>query len=211
MASAEERAELLLEDYGQTFAEEIGIALEKNEPAVLFQWLVAAQLFAARISAEQAATAAQAIFEAGLTTPEQMCEAGWEGRVKVLGENGYARFDESTASQLGDSCKLLIDRYGGDLRKLRAEADGDPDRLLELLQEFKGIGPLGAQIFAREVQAVWTELQPFADDNAIELAEEIELGEDADELEELVGQKDLPALLCALVRADIENVLADYE
>ena len=33
----------------------------------------------------------------------------------------------------------------------------------EAVQAFTGIGPLGADIFCREVQAVWPSLRPFAD------------------------------------------------
>lgn len=210
MASRKDRAERLLADHGTTYAEEIGIALSRNQPMPLFQWLVASILFSARIGAEQAIEAARALNAAGLTTPEHMAGASWEERVRVLNRNGYARYDESTATKLGKTCDLLRDRYAGDLRKLREAADGDPARILDLLQEFNGIGPLGAEIFAREAQAVWSELQPFADDRALEVARELKLGDDAQALANLVGQDRLPALLAALVRAELKHCAGDY-
>lgn len=210
MASRKDRAERLLHDFGQTYAEEIGIRLEKNEPMPLFQWLVSSLLFSARIGSKQAVQAARALNEAGLTTVDHMCGASWEERVKVLNEHGYARFDESASTKLAKTSSLLKERYAGDLRRLRADAGGDRERILELLQDFNGIGPLGAQIFAREAQQVWTELQPFADEKALGVARDLNLGSSAEALQDLVGQDRLPRLLAALVRADLAGTAEDY-
>lgn len=46
---------------------------------------------------------------------------------------------------------------------MRREAHGDPRALQQLLQEFRGIGPTGADIFIQEVQVVWPEFAPFID------------------------------------------------
>ena len=210
MTSKADRAAKLVDDFGQTYAGEIGIALDRNEPMPLFQWLVASLLFSARIGASQAVEAAQALNREGLTTVDHMCDAGWEDRVRVLNRNGYARFDESTSTKLAKTSALLRQRYHGDLRNLREAAGGDPARILELLQEFNGIGPLGAQIFAREVQAVWDELQPFADDKALAVARRLNLGDDAGALAQLAGQDRLPHVLTALVRAELAKRADDY-
>jgi hypothetical protein len=47
--------------------------------------------------------------------------------------------------------RLGGDRYDGDLRKLRAQADDDADALRRLVTECKGVGDVGADIFFREV------------------------------------------------------------
>jgi hypothetical protein len=67
---------------------------------------------------------------------------------------------------LGDTARVLLDRYAGDLRTLREEAGGRPEQERALLKQFKGIGDVGADIFLREVQAVWDEVRPFVDRRA---------------------------------------------
>ena len=128
-------------------------------PTALFQWLCASLLFSARIRAD---AALRALFEAGLTTPETMASATWRS-APILNRSGYARYDESTSRMLGETSRMLLDRYQGDLRKLREAAGRDPQEERRLLEEFKGIGDVGADIFMREVQLVWDELYPFAD------------------------------------------------
>jgi hypothetical protein len=51
----------------------------------------------------------------------------------VPNRHGYARYQEGTASMLGDACPLVLDRYRGDLRRLRAKAGQDPKRETRLL------------------------------------------------------------------------------
>ena len=64
-----------------------------------------------------------------------------------------------TSRMLADTSELLLKRYDGDLRKLREVAEREPAREKELLMECKDIGPVGADIFLREVQVAWMELQ----------------------------------------------------
>ena len=206
--SSEAIVERLLERTGgRTFAGEMGLDLSKNTPMPLFLWLVAANLFSARISADQALRAAKALKDAGLTTADHMAEATWKERVLILNRNGYARFDEKTSRFLQDVADHCLDAYGGDLRKLREKAGRDPARERELLKEFKGIGDVGADIFFREVQVAWDELYPFADKRALQAAETLGLGKDAEALAKLVPKDELPALLTALLRADLDGAL----
>jgi hypothetical protein len=106
---------------------------------------------------------------------------------------------------LEDMAQLLLDRYGGDLRKLREEDDREPQRERKLLKEFKGIGDVGADIFFREAQVAWEELFPFADRRALEGAKELGLEDEAEALLRLVGDRDLPRLVAALVRVKLEG------
>ena len=83
----------------------------------------------ARIGAGQAVKAAHALTEAGWTTADNLAATSWRERVRVLNRHGYARYDERTTSMLGDACELLLlDRYRGDLRRLRTEAGQDRTR-----------------------------------------------------------------------------------
>ena len=144
----------LIDRHGTPFSAELDLDLTRNTPSVLFRWLCAALLMSARISHDAAMKAARALTDAGWTTAEHMAEASWEERVEVLNTSGYARFDESTARMLGETARLLLEDYDGDLRKLRAASDRDPDREREALKACKGIGDVGADIFFRDLQTV---------------------------------------------------------
>ena len=96
----------------------------------------------------------------------------------MLNRHGYARYDERTAAMLGDACELLLERYRGDLRRLRDEAGRDPRRERRLLKQVKGLGDVGVDIFFREAQVAWEELFPFVDRRAAQTARR--LGLDAD-------------------------------
>ena len=114
---------------------------------------------------------------------------------------------------LGDMAQLLLDHYGGDLRKLREEADRKPERERKLLKEFNGIGDVGADTFFRKAQVVWEELFPFADRRALEGAEELGLEDEAEALLRLVGDRNFPRIVATLVRvkldADKDEVLEE--
>ena len=160
-------------------------------------------MFSEQIRADATQWEARALYKAGWTTPRKMRDAGWDARVMVLNGSGYARYDESTSRMLGDTCALLIDAYKGDLRNLREEASRDPGEERKRLKAFKGIGDVGADLFFREVQAVWPELYPFADKRALNAAATLGLAETAEGLAETVNRADFPRLVTALVRVDL--------
>lgn len=195
----------LLARHGRTFAEQIGLRLEKETPAVLFQWLCASILFSARISGEIAVSAAKALIKDGLTTPVKMADATWERRTKLLNQSGYARYDERTSTMLGDTAKLLLEHYKGDLRRLREKASRDPEEERKLLKQFKGLGDTGVDIFFREIQEFWEEIAPFADKKALSSARKLGLPEEAEALRDLVSGKDFPRLLTGLVRCELKK------
>ena len=198
----------LLVQRGWTFADEAGIKIEKNTPAVLFQHLYMSLLLSARISAGNALEATRALIEAGLTTPQKMARATWQQRVDVITWHGYKRYDERTSTMLGDTAELLLNKYEGDLRKLRDAAERDVKREHALLQEFSGIGPVGADIFLREVQLVWDEAFPYADKKVLQAARHLHLPGDGEELSKLVPRKDFARLTAALIRTALEK---DYD
>jgi endonuclease III len=195
----DEVARAVLARYGTTYAEEAGIRLA-DEPAPLFQLLVLAQLLSARIGAGVAVTTATELFMAGWTTPARLRDAGRGSVVAALGRSGYRRYDERTATQLREMASLVLDRYSGDLRGLAAAAEEDTDRASALVQEVKGIGPTGAAVFLREVQAVWSWVRPYLDDRARQGARRIGLSDDDRTLAALVEPEDLGRFAAALVR-----------
>jgi hypothetical protein len=208
VTSAQEIARAVLDRHGTTFAEDAGIRLA-DEPAPLFQLLVLTELLSARIAAGIAVAAAAELNRAGLTTPEKARNSPRQARVAALGRAGYRRYDERTATQLGDLAQLVLDRYAGDLRRLAAEAEGDADRAAALVQEVKGIGPTGASVFLREAQAVWPWLRPYLDDRARKGAQRVGLPGDVPTLAALVPGDRLAAFAAGLVRISLLPARAD--
>lgn len=119
-----------------------------------------ANLLSARISSDIALSAARELFDAGGGTARGMARLTWQERVDALGRGHYVRYDESTASRLGDMAEMVQDQYKGDLRRLAIAAERDRKKASDLLQEFPGIGPTGVDIFCREAQAIWPWLRP---------------------------------------------------
>ncbi|MEU3606807.1 endonuclease [Streptomyces sp. NPDC035033] len=198
----------LLSAYGRTYAREAGITL-RDEPAPLYRLLVLTVLCSIRIGAGTATAAARELFRAGFRTPRAMAGSAWQDRVDALGRAHYVRYDESTATALGDGARLVLDRWRGDLRRMREEAGGDTDALRGLLREVPRIGPVGAGIFCREAQAVWPELRPFFDERACEAAKELGLPHTPRGLGELVAPEDQARLAAALVRVRLSKGAAE--
>lgn len=200
-------ARQLLDEHGRTYGSEIGIHAEHNTPSALFRLLCASILFSTRISADIAVSAAKALADAGWTTPQKMDDSTWSQRARVLNRSGYARYDERTASMLGDTTTMLLDQYDGDLRNLREGAEREVKAERRRLKEFKGIGDVGVDIFFREVQIAWDELFPFADARALKSARKLRLPTDAKALASLVQRNDFPRLVAALVRVELAHEL----
>ena len=195
----------LLERHGRTYADELGLDLEKNTPTALFGLLLFTVLSSARIRAANATQATRALLDAGWSSVPKLAESTWEQRVKVLNQHGYARYDERTARMLGELTEHLQTRWHGDLRRLRDEAGGNTGNAEKLLAEFSGIGPVGADIFLREVQQAWPEFRPFVDRRAREAAKKLGLPGTPEALAALVGAEDLARLVAALVRSSLEH------
>jgi endonuclease III len=203
-----ETVRAVVKRYGRTYAEEAGIRLA-DRPAPLYQLLVLSALLSARISAGVAVAAARELFAAGYRTPQAMRDASWQDRVDALGRGHYRRYDERTATMLGDAAELCLERWHGDLRRLHREAGRDVRVLRRLLTEFPGIGPTGADIYLREAQAVWTDLAPYLDRKVVAGAKKLDLPASAEDLSRLVGRDEVPRLASALVRVSIDRKAVD--
>ena len=195
-------ARRVLDEHGRTYADEAGIRLA-DQPAALFQLLVLALLLSARIGAGIAVAAAATLRAAGWTTAQRMRDAPRSGVVAALGRSGYRRYDERTATRLRELATFVLEKYGGDLRRLGAAAAGDADHAADLLQEVNGIGPTGSAVFLREVQAVWPWLRPRLDARAVEGARRVGLPTDVAELAALVPPEELARFAAGLVRVSL--------
>ena len=201
----------LLASHGTTYAEQAGITL-RDKPMPLFQLLVLTQLSSIRISADTAAAAAHELFRAGWRTPERLRGSTWQERVDALGRGGYRRYDESTADYLDELAARVQDAHRGDLRRIRprdsdsgADADDPVAALRDELTDFPRIGPTGADIFCREVQAVWPEVRPHFDDRARTAAGQLGYPTSARALADLVADEDVARFSAALVRWSLDG------
>jgi endonuclease III len=135
-------------------AADLGIHVTKSNEESLFQWLLASFLFGKRISQKIAAETWRVLVRThGRDTPRKLCNCTHAELVKMLGEGGYARYDESTAKRLSLLCKTLIDEYGGSVMGIVDAAEGRAD-FERRLRRFKGIGPVTVRIFMREAGPV---------------------------------------------------------
>lgn len=202
MSSPKDIASELLQRAGTTYAADAGITL-KDTPKPLFQLLVLCMLASKPIDADIAVRAAREVFSAGLRTPDAVLQAHRSTMIDAFGRAGYARYDESSATRLTEMAELVRDEYHGDLRQLAEAGRRDVAEVKKLLQGFKGIGETGADIFLREVQAVWPWVAPYFDTRARDTARRLGLPGDPDKLAELAPQS-TAELAAALVRASLD-------
>ncbi len=164
----------------QSYSRELGIDL--NKPENRFKWFLASMLFAKRISAYTAKETYLYFEQEELTNPDAILEAGWDRLVEVLDSGGYTRYDFSTATYLLGVSEMLKEKYGN-LERLHEESCSSFD-LERRLQEFKGVGPVGVNIFLRELRGIWEKAKPRPSQMAVETAKRIGLNEKDVELYE---------------------------
>ena len=162
-----------------------------NKSEDTFKWFLASILFAKRISAETAKETYYNFEQEELTNPDAILEAGWDRLVEVLDSSGYTRYDFSTATNLLGIAKTLKQKYGT-LERLNAEASSPTD-LENRLQEFKGVGPVGVNIFLRELRGIWKNAKPQPSSMATSTARKIGL-----------NPKDVEQFESQLVRLNLE-------
>jgi len=155
----------------QSYSDELGLDLTKPEDR--FKWFLASVLFAKRISAETAKETYLYFEQEELTSPDAILQAGWDRLVEVLDSGGYTRYDFSTATNLLGIAKTLKEKYGS-LERLHAESSS-PSDLENRLREFKGVGPVGVNIFLRELRGIWEKAKPNPSRIAVVTAQKIGL------------------------------------
>jgi len=169
--NTEKQLKVLIKEFGRPFSSSLGINLQQGKEQEIFKWFLASVLFGKRISWRIAARTYEQFKSSKILTPEAIIDTGWDGLVNILDDGGYARYDFSTASKLLDLVEQLQQKFGS-LTELHRQAK-DPKDLEHKLMEFKGIGPVTANIFLRELRTVWKKADPepldFVKDQATKL------------------------------------------
>ncbi|GAB3146542.1 endonuclease [Micromonospora sonneratiae] len=214
MTSVEEKKRMArrLVGSGRGFAEAYGFRVTNN-PASLFQVLYLSILLRRARDFRRAITTAQALRDMGWESPARLARSLHEARSRVLREGCCPRNPDEVASILGDLALGLVERYRGDLRRLRVEARYDPGQERRLLKELAGVDDGVVDLFFRDVQALWREVAPVADQHALTAARRLGLGRSATELAELAGSGEsekLAWLVGALARVDLENSYGEF-
>ncbi|MER7459599.1 hypothetical protein [Micromonospora sp. NPDC126480] len=195
---------------GRGFAEQYGFRVVNN-PSSLFQILCLAVLLSRRGDFRRALDSAHALYAQGWDSAARLARSLHAERVRVLRDSGQRGDVDGLATALGDLAQTVVDRYRGDLRRLRAVAHHDPERERALLTELPGVDATVVDLFLREAQALWREVAPVADRRALAAARKLGLGRSADDLAGLAGSGEserLAWLVGALARVDLEGQYA---
>ncbi|MFE9694890.1 hypothetical protein [Micromonospora sp. NPDC005806] len=212
ISSIEEKKRLVRRLAGDRgFAEWYGFRV-LNNPSQLFQVLYLSVLLARRGDFRKAVDTALALRDAGWDSAARMARSLHEDRVRVLRAAGQRGDVDGLADTLGDLARITVNRYRGDLRRLRTGAHQDPARERRMLTALPGVDDEVADLFLREAQAVWREVAPVADRRALVAARRLGLGRSAEDLAGLAGSGEserLAWLVGALARVDLEKRYAE--
>lgn len=143
----------LIKEHGKLYSVQLGIDLVSKKESELFKWFLASILFGKRIGENIAIKTYNEFVKANVLTPRAILKAGWNRLVEILDAGGYVRYDFSTATKLLEISKKLLSEYGS-LTKLKESSKSEKEIVSKLL-EFKGVGPVTANIFLRELRTIW--------------------------------------------------------
>lgn len=125
------------------------LGIEVTDVGGVFRWLLASFLMGRRIRSTVALRAYRILAnEQGLDTPYKLSQATHATLVRLLGQAGYARYDESTARRLHSLGKKADAELDVQLEALRD--DPGCEGFKRWLLSFEGIGPKTVEIFMRE-------------------------------------------------------------
>lgn len=133
-----------------TTAADLGIEFSDPSGHGLYKWLLASFLIGKWIRSSVAVAAYRNLVDRhGLDTPEKLAGCPHRDLVRFLGQAGYARYDESTASRLHELGVGLAAELESRTNALES-GSMKPAEFDAWLLSFKGIGPKTLEIFKRE-------------------------------------------------------------
>lgn len=231
------KLDALLSSYGVHPLQDTSLP-KANEPTpeTVLALLYLAMLSSARISHELAYKSLQCLIEAGYQDVKTLKKSTWQERTEVLTKGGYTRYREKTATALGELADLIGKEYGtlnlqrgscagmhatdffsrnadNDLNNVLKKADSSPTGVRKLLQEIKGFGKVGTDIFFDCAQGVWPSLAPFIDPRSMETAKRCGLGGDVEAMWDAVGKDavEMCKLSSALTKVRLEKKEKEFQ
>lgn len=163
----------LMAELGGSYAAALGITLDGLRAEEVYKWFLAAVLYGAPIPEAQATRTWREFERNGVLTLQRVLDTGWDGLVRMLDAGGYTRYDFKTATKLLDVNRTLLADYQGDLNALHAAATDPADLERRIVALGKGIGPVTADIFLRELRGRWKKAQPPLSPLALAAAAEL--------------------------------------
>ncbi|AUY33697.1 TPA: DNA methylase [Pseudomonas putida] len=128
------------------------IGIEVADDLGLFRWLLASFLIGKPIRSTVAVKAYRIlVHEQGLDTPQKLVQTSHSALVRLLGQAGYRRYDESTARRLHALANKVEVELAAQLEALPGATGIEGFK--RWLMEFEGIGPKTVEIFLREGRA----------------------------------------------------------
>lgn len=201
----------LLELHPRGYVDAVAGFVVTGTAAGLFRLLVLAILADDGAPSETAVEATKALLSRRWDSAPEMAQVERSEIAEVLDEAGHGNAD-AAARHLAEATRLVMDRYDGDLQRLRDEANGDSARLRRLLGEVPGLDDAGLTVFLREAQMFWPEAGPFVDERAANAARRLGLPSDPDELLTDIarggGHEQLSWLVGALALVDARDEYA---
>ena len=129
-------------------AADLGIDLSDPSGQELYKWLLASFLIGKRIRSSVAVEAYRNLVDRhGLDTPEKLARCSHRDLVRLLGQAGYARYDEFTAKRL----HALSVGLSGELDvqvKMLEKNDRGISTFRAWILGFEGVGPKTLEILA---------------------------------------------------------------
>ncbi|EOO03358.1 putative d-amino acid oxidase protein [Phaeoacremonium minimum UCRPA7] len=189
--SLKARVDNVLSKYGEPPLK--GLVHEKL-PASQFvlAHILNALLSSTRISHTLAAKTLSCLVDENYHDIHVLHKTSWQERTEVLTAGGFTHYREKTATYLGDLAELIKTKYDDDASELlpypskQPEAEmnkeGSVTLLKTRLEEIKGLGPMGIDIFLGSIQGFFAYVAPFLDSRSRETANAIGLGDEVDGL-----------------------------
>ncbi|ABY98888.1 DNA methylase [Pseudomonas sp. SbB1] len=134
------------------------LGIEVTDALGVFRWLLASFLMGKRIRSTVAVEAYRILVDQqGLDTPIKLAQTSHSTLVRLLGQAGYARYDESTARRLHDLGNKVEVELVAQLEAL--QEGSNTEGFKRWLLSFEGVGPKTVEIFMREGLAYLTKLE----------------------------------------------------